>query len=178
MLDQRFPDLKSEIVYSNSWSRVVKSTVPSGSEKKEIYTSDFGARAGVVYIRGDDHILLVQQPRILVDKPVWEIPGGRVEAGESFEQGAKREASEETGLSCKELSPLIGFHQGLDTVFNPTKIYTCRKFSKNATSDTNEIDRTRWFDNNQLMIMLDREEILDSFSLIGVMRYLQKKDLF
>ena len=50
-------------------------------------------------------LALVHRPRY----DDWSLPKGKLEKGESFEEGALREVEEETGLSCelgRELSPV------------------------------------------------------------------------
>ncbi len=54
-------------------------------------------------------IIVNQQGEVLLGKrcgqhaPYWSIPGGHMEAGESFEQAAQREILEETGLYINEM---------------------------------------------------------------------------
>lgn len=47
----------------------------------------------------NNRILLVQQK--LSESRVWSLPGGRLERGESLEQGIKRELKEETGFDVQ-----------------------------------------------------------------------------
>lgn len=47
--------------------------------------------------RQDGRLLLVQR----CDSGVWELPGGRVEVGESALDAARRETAEETGLAVR-----------------------------------------------------------------------------
>ncbi len=49
---------------------------------------------GIVFSKDRKKILLVKRR----DLPVWVLPGGGLDAGESPEQGALRETEEETGL--------------------------------------------------------------------------------
>lgn len=54
---------------------------------------------------GEVEVAVVHRPRY----DDWSLPKGKLEAGESFAQGALREIEEETGLRCElgeELSPV------------------------------------------------------------------------
>ena len=46
----------------------------------------------------DDHVILVRQYRYVVDRWIWELPAGGVEAGEEPEAAARRECHEEVGM--------------------------------------------------------------------------------
>src|SRR5262245_56898382 len=54
----------------------------------------------------DDRVVLVRQYRYAVDEAVWELPAGRLDPGETPEQGARRELLEEVGLEAGVLEPL------------------------------------------------------------------------
>ncbi|MFI8415893.1 NUDIX hydrolase [Serratia sp. NPDC078593] len=67
---------------------------------------------GVIIINAQGEILLGK--RCGKHAPFWSIPGGHLEAGESFEQCAQREIAEETGL---DIAPplFIGVSNNLQT---------------------------------------------------------------
>jgi 8-oxo-dGTP pyrophosphatase MutT (NUDIX family) len=72
-------------------------------------------------------VLLVSQS---YDDGWWCLPGGGVEAGETLEQAARREAKEELGV---ELGPL--YLEGIFTIFREGKsdhvvVFSCREFSQ------------------------------------------------
>ncbi len=58
-----------------------------------------------VAVRRGPAVLLVKRGRE-PSRGYYAFPGGRVEAGESAEQAARRELLEETGLNVGELSPV------------------------------------------------------------------------
>ncbi len=57
----------------------------------------------------DRRIVLVRQYRYAVDALVWELPAGRRDAGETPDEGARRELEEEVGLRAAALEPLLVF---------------------------------------------------------------------
>ena len=52
-------------------------------------------------IRKDDEILITQRPDNVHLARFWEFPGGKVEAGESFEVALQREIQEELGIKVR-----------------------------------------------------------------------------
>ncbi len=55
-------------------------------------------------------ILLIRQFRHAADRFIWEIPAGRIDAGESPETCARRELEEETGMTTEVLEPLTSIY--------------------------------------------------------------------
>lgn len=65
-------------------------------------------------------VVILRKDKILVGKRlsshgagVWEIPGGHLEFGESFEEAAIREAVEETGLTSLKPKGVISLHNDI-----------------------------------------------------------------
>jgi 8-oxo-dGTP pyrophosphatase MutT (NUDIX family) len=85
--------------------------------------------------------LLLQQRS---DTGEWAIPGGMMEPGETFEQTARREVAEETGLIVGELL-FLNIYSGKDfyfkyphgdEVYNVSVAYISRDYSGELKSDT------------------------------------------
>ena len=60
-------------------------------------------------VHSDGRVVLIRQYRYAVDERVWEIPAGRLDPGETPEQGARREVEEEVGLQAGHLEPISVF---------------------------------------------------------------------
>src|SRR5438046_6839516 len=91
-----------EVVYENRHQRIYRVSVECKGFAKELFVSDYGQRVGLLFVEGDK-VLLLRQYRLLVQQLAWEIPGGKVDPGESPEQAATREALEEAWLRCRSL---------------------------------------------------------------------------
>ena len=68
-----------------------------------------GGSVAALPVFDDGRLLLVRQYRYAVDAFVWELPAGRRDAGETPEEGARRELEEEVGLRAGSLEPLLVF---------------------------------------------------------------------
>ncbi len=63
-------------------------------------------RAAVVLLTRGDRLLAQRRPPGGLLGGLWELPGGRIEEGESPEEAARRELREETGLTAGRLLPV------------------------------------------------------------------------
>ena len=71
--------------------------------------------------------------------PFWMSPGGGLQAGESYEQAARRELREETGIEIAELGPCVW--KGTDLWHTPNKTYRMiRRFYLIRLRDTPKVD--------------------------------------
>ncbi|HEY7514067.1 MAG TPA: NUDIX hydrolase, partial [Vicinamibacteria bacterium] len=55
-------------------------------------------------------VVLVRQYRYAVGQSLWELPAGRLDAGETPAEGARREMEEEVGLRPRHLELLTSFY--------------------------------------------------------------------
>jgi ADP-ribose pyrophosphatase len=58
----------------------------------------------------DGRVVLITQYRAAVDRELWELPAGRVDAGESAEDAARRECEEEIGRVPSRVERLGAFY--------------------------------------------------------------------
>ncbi len=78
----------------------------------------------------------------------WTIPGGKLDFGESFEDGAEREVLEETGIQVdKENLKLISIsNDRVETAHFATMGFLCEKFEgEPQTREPEEITEWKWF---------------------------------
>lgn len=120
-------------------------------------------------------IMINEENEILLQKRHdgnWGLPGGLMDLGESFEQVAKREVFEETGLTIKHLT-LLNVYSGQeyylkvangDELYSATAVYFTKDISGVMKVDESESERMEYFGVNQLPERLsekDHQFILD-----------------
>jgi 8-oxo-dGTP diphosphatase len=111
---------------------------------------------GVAIFR-DDQLLIVRRVKEDYLGGVYELPGGGVDADESFMEGAAREALEETGLV---VTKIIGTFPGFDysTTTKP-KVrqlnYLVTVAPGTVTLEPSEHDHYRWIDEKDVETMTD-----------------------
>lgn len=160
---------RREVVYQNQYQQIYRISAQFADHAKVFFVNDYGRRVGVVIARGED-VLLVRQYRFLINKMAWEIPGGKVDPGESPEVAAIREAQEEAHLNCRNLRPLLYFHPGLDTFDNPTFMYLAQDFEEiQPDSDhQHEVSEQVWVNLEQCIKMIYAGQIVDSLTVAAL----------
>ncbi len=98
-MKQQWKLIRSENVYTDSWSTVVRKIYQSGSGDADpafivLEKPEFALIAALDESR---NLLLVRQYRHGVDRSYWALPGGFIEKGETPGAAAQRELREETG---------------------------------------------------------------------------------
>jgi ADP-ribose pyrophosphatase len=162
-----------EVVYKNDFQQVYRVEADFGNFVKEYFVTDFGWHSGILVVR-EESVLLVRQYRLLINKLSWEIPGGRVDDGETPEAAAIRECLEETGIRCFNPLPLIHYHIGLDTTYCPTYIfYTGESAIDNEPGHMHkhEISSFEWVPLTQCLEMTREQKIIDSFTILALYAY-------
>ena len=162
-----------EPVYKNKNQQVYRVDADFGDFKKEYFVNDTGHRAGIVAVQ-DGLVLLVRQYRLLINRLSWELPGGRVDEGESPEDAAVGECLEETGVRCLDPRPLVFYHTGLDTGYNPTHLFYSSQIAKELEpqhAHPNEVSGSEWVPLSHCIEMIAEQEIVDSFSMLALLVY-------
>ena len=122
---------------------------------KEKETREVRAAGGLVLrdCKKGPKLALVHRPRY----DDWSLPKGKLEKGETFEEGALREVEEETGLSCelgRELSPArYRDRKGRSKIVRYWEMRPVGgEFKKN-----DEVDELRWVSPSKAEKLLDYE---------------------
>jgi ADP-ribose pyrophosphatase len=86
---------------------VERTRFPNGKEH-EVAIVRHPPSVVLVPVQDDGRVILIRQYRASVDRELWEIPAGSVEAGESPDAAAARECEEEIGLVPGRVERLRG----------------------------------------------------------------------
>ncbi|WP_112180451.1 NUDIX hydrolase [Paraliobacillus zengyii] len=107
---RRWKTLNSEYLYKTPFGnlRKDKCELPNGVVIDDYYVNEYSDWVNAIVITKESKIVLVKQYRHAGKDSFLEIPAGKIEANESFEQGILREVKEETGFSSKKRPIKLG----------------------------------------------------------------------
>jgi len=142
--------------------------LPNGKETKIGFIHHPGSSA-VVPIFENKSILLIRQYRPAIKGFIWEIPSGTMLPGEGPLKCAKRELQEECGFQSNQFEK-IGeifiapwYSDERIYLFLATELIPCEK-----NLDEDEIITTHLFSFDQALAMIERGEIQDATTIIGL----------
>ena len=156
-----------ELVYQDRHRRIYRKIAEFEGFNKEYLVSELGERAAVLVTYGT-YVLLVRQYRLLINDASLEIPGGKVDEGETPEKTAIRECHEETGVECNNLKFLLNYYPGLDTANNPTYIFYSNHPIHTSIKRT---ERSLWLPLDICLEMIFNGKILDAMTIISLLTY-------
>ena len=165
--------LASRQVYENAWIRVREDDVVRPDGKPGIYgVVEFqGLAVAIVALTDDEQVYLVGQYRYPTDTYSWEVVEGTSEAGEEPLTAAKRELSEETGLTAAEWTPLGRCQFSNSSTDQIGYLYLARGLTPGeAHPDETEDLAVKVVPLADAVAMSLSSEIDDAFSIIGLFR--------
>lgn len=152
--------------------RVRQMVTASGRTVEREILDRVGAAAVVAEHQG--RLVLIRQYRPAVEEELWELPAGKIDAGESPEAAARRELTEETGY---EVGPL-----SLIAQYFPSPGYTAETVSifyghvtgmTEPHPDADEEIQVCLVDQASLQDMLAEGEIKNGLLLVGALWWMQ-----
>lgn len=142
--------------------------LPNGKETKIGFIHHPGSSA-VVPIFENESILLIRQYRPTIKGFIWEIPSGTMLPGEEPLECGKRELQEECGFQSNQFEKigeiLIApwYSDERIYLFLATELIPC-----DQNLDEDEIITTHLFSFDQAMAMIERGEIQDATTIVGL----------
>ncbi|MCL5425508.1 MAG: NUDIX domain-containing protein [Gammaproteobacteria bacterium] len=102
---------------------------------------------GAILVRPDGAVLLGYRDKP-GESPSWCLPGGHIDAGESFEAAAVREIAEETGISELQRTKLLAITQNLNSAVSVVTGAVLANVEQDAEASVLEpevFSQWRWF---------------------------------
>ncbi|WP_063052785.1 NUDIX hydrolase [Nocardia arthritidis] len=117
--------------------------------------------------------LLMYRHRFIIDRWVWELPGGYVDGAEDVALAAAREVEEETGWRPRTMEHLVTYQPAIGTLDQPQQIYLAHGADlTDNPPDTNEAERIDWIPLPEAIAMIDRGEIVGAATVVALYRAL------
>jgi len=173
--------LSSEVVYEGKLFRVLhdKLIEPSGREAER----DIIRHHGSVVILALDSSKSKKNPWIVVERQyrhaanqfLWELPAGKLDAGEDALTGAQRELKEETGYMAKKWKPLVEYYASPGFLGESMKVFVAEGLvAGDAAPEEDEQIEFRLVKLNEVLKMIEKGAILDGKTLTSVLLYARK----
>jgi 8-oxo-dGTP pyrophosphatase MutT (NUDIX family) len=168
----RWKTLSSEYLSHETWFTVRRDTCErtDGSIVNNYYVFEFPDWATAFPLTAEGKIIMTKQYRHALNEIGFELPGGVVEKGESFETGIQRELLEETGYVFDEIKLLGVISANPSTNSNLMHMFLAtggKKISEQSL-DANEEIEVYELSFKELMQLMDENKIMQSMHMTTI----------
>jgi len=120
----------------------------------------------------DPWVVIERQYRHAANQFLWELPAGKLEAGEEPLAGAQRELEEETGYRAKKWKPLVEYYASPGFLGETMKVFVAEGLiSGDAHPEEDEEIELRLVKLSEVLRMIEKGAILDGKTLTSVLLY-------
>ncbi|MEU8816183.1 NUDIX hydrolase [Actinoplanes sp. NPDC048796] len=127
----------------------------------------------VVVLDGEQRVLMLWRHRFILNRWVWELPGGYLDPAEEPVTCAAREVEEETGWRPRSMEKLISFQPMVGTIDQENAIYLARGADfTGAAPDINEAESIGWIHLDEVQQYINDGMIVGAGSISGLLSVL------
>jgi 8-oxo-dGDP phosphatase len=158
-------------LYESEWMnlRLVDVELPSG-DRFEHHVLRVPREAAAAVVRDErSRVLLLWRHRFITDTWGWEIPGGRIDEGETAAEAAARETLEETGWRPGALRPLVAYHPLPGAVDQRFHVFVADGATPEGEPDGDEAARVEWVEAGQVRELVRGSGVVDGYSLTALL---------
>jgi ADP-ribose pyrophosphatase len=170
--------LNSSVVWEGPLFRVLRDQIvePTGLRSER----DIIRHNGSVVILAIDRsrskknpwIVMERQYRHAANQFLWEVPAGKLEAGEDPLEGAKRELEEETGYQARKWRPLVTYYASPGFLGEAMLVYLAEDlYAGEARPEEDERIELRLVRLSEILRMIEKGAIHDGKTLNAVLLY-------
>ncbi|MGA2890291.1 MAG: NUDIX hydrolase [Terracidiphilus sp.] len=123
----------------------------------------------------DPWVVIERQYRHAANRFLWELPAGKLEAGEDALAGAQRELEEETGYRARKWKPLVEYYASPGFLGESMKVFVAEGLVAGEAhpEDDEQID-FRLVKLSELVKLIEKGAILDGKTLTSILLYARK----
>lgn len=173
--------ITSAVVYQGKLFRVLHDElIEPGGKKSE---RDVIRHNGSVVIlavdksrsKKDPYIVMERQYRHAAQQFLWELPAGKLEAGEEPLTGAQRELEEETGYHARKWKPLVEYYGSPGFLGESMKVFLAEGLmAGDAHPEEDENIEFRLIRLSEVIEMIEKGGIKDGKTLCSVLLYARR----
>lgn len=123
----------------------------------------------VAAVNQDGAVLMLRRHRFILDRWVWELPGGYVEEGEDLAAAAAREVEEETGWRPERVEHMVTFQPMVGSADSANHVYAAYGcVATGGEVDINEAGEVRWVSMAEASELTRNGEIVGAASVVAL----------